>query len=89
MTPSNFQESNCVFNPPPDLDESQCAKIHAYKGQIKGGSVDGADVVVVAWKPTDLEIQAIRSGSLIYLSCLGGLPPHCITTNFQQAIGLQ
>lgn len=36
-------------------------------------------------QPTEDEIRQIVLGAPIFLTCLGGLPPHFITTNFQQA----
>lgn len=60
--------------------------IHAYQGKVNGGSVDGSQIVVTAWRPSPEEVKAIIEGSLIFLSFLGGLPPHFATTEFQQAI---
>lgn len=85
VTPVNFPESNCVFGPPSDLDESQVMRIHGYKGQVKGGSCDGCEMVIVAWKPTQVELDELNAGGCIYLECLGGLPPHLLATNFKQA----
>lgn len=85
MEAINFAEANTQFKAPDDLDESQCRTIPAYTGNIKGGSVDGAQVVVVAWLPNNEELDALMSGEPIYLSCIGGLPPHFLTTDFQQA----
>lgn len=86
MTPVHFPESNARFGPPSDLAESQCMTIHAYHGKISGGSVDGATVVVTAWKPSPEEIEKISKGSPIFISCLGGLPPHFLTTDFDTAV---
>jgi hypothetical protein len=86
MSPIDFPESNTRFGPPPDLADSQCQTIHAFIGQVNRGSLDGAALVVTAWKPTPEEIEAISKGAPIYLSCLGGLPPHLLTVNFEQAI---
>jgi hypothetical protein len=32
--------------------------------------------VRVAWKPTEEEIEHLKEGGTIWLSCWGGLPPH-------------
>lgn len=85
MTPIYFPEANFVFNPPPDLDESQCMKVHAHVCEVKQGSVDGVNIVVVAWQPDANDIAKIIAGQPIYLSVVGGLPPHFLTTNFYAA----
>jgi hypothetical protein len=86
MTPVKFPQSNCTFGAPPDLDGSQCLAVQAYQGIISGGSLDGSPLVVVAWKPTDEEKAAIVAGRPIFLACIGGLPPHYLTTDFQTAL---
>ena len=68
------------------MGEQQAATISAYVGEIKGGTCDGASIVVVAWMPTMDELSEIIQGNPIYLSGIGGLPPHFLTTDFQQAI---
>jgi len=85
MTPTNFPESNSKFGPPPDLAESQCSTIPAYIGEIKQGSVDGVTIVVVAWQPSDLDLETLNKGCPIFLTVIGGLPPHFLTTNFKTA----
>jgi len=82
MTPTTFPQANCVFGPPPGLDESQCASIPAFRGRFSGGCMDGADVVIVAWHPSPEEIQAITEGDLIYLGFMSSMPPHFVTTQF-------
>lgn len=85
MNPVNFPESNSRFGPPSDLVESQCKTIFAFKGQLTKGSIDGSQVVVTAWKPEPWEIERLKNGGSIFLTCIGGLPPHCITTSFEEA----
>lgn len=86
MTPTRFAEANTRFGPPSDLVESQCSTIWAYRGVVSGGSVDGCDFVVTAWKPSAEELKQLNAGNPVFLSCIGGLPPHFITTDFQQAV---
>lgn len=85
MNPVNFPESNARFGPPSDLTEEQCKTIFAFMSEVTGGSVDGANMVVTAWKPTPEELEELNAGNPVFLSCLGGLPPHYLTTNFQNA----
>lgn len=88
MTPIKFPEANTLFKAPSDMDESQVATIPAWTGQVRGGSCDGVPLVVVAWRPTEADLIALRSGEPVYLSMFGGLAPHFLTTNFQQAINV-
>lgn len=76
---------NCVFGAPPDLDKSQVEPIQAFKGQVPTGPLEGADFVAVAWQPSPEELEILKAGGPIYLSCLGGLPPHFLTAYFHQA----
>lgn len=85
MHPAEFPESNTVFGPPADLDESQCSRLHAYVGQVRGGCVDGKEIVVVAWQPSPQEILQIAAGQPIFLSFIGGLPPHFPAMSFHEA----
>jgi len=87
MSPVKFEQSNCEFGPPSDLHESQCMRIPGFKGQVNNGkSVDGAPLVVVAWKPSEEELIRLKEGHPIYLSVIGGLFPHFLTTDFKEAI---
>ena len=86
MTPINFPEVNCKFTAPPDLEESQCMTIAAYRGWIQGGSVDGSPVVVVAWQPSDTEREMIAEGKPVFISMIGGLAPHFLAMSFEEAI---
>lgn len=81
-----FIEANTHLKPPSDLDESQCASIPAYVGQVNGKSCDGAPLIVVAWQPDEQELEDIKLGKPIFLSCLGGIPPHFLCTKFEFAI---
>lgn len=85
MNPVHFPEANARIGPPPGLTEAQVKTIYAHVGQANGGSVDGARQIIVAWKPTDEEVARLSSGGLVFLSCLGGLPPHFLCTSFQEA----
>ena len=86
MKAAKFPEANCVFLRPPDLDSSQCFDIPAFCGEQNKGTLDGSVFVVVVWMPTEKELQQLNSGSAVYLTMLGGLAPHFITTSFSEAI---
>ena len=86
MNPINFKEANTKFGPPKELAESQCLTIPAHVTRAHGGSVDGAEIVVVAWEPTAEERERIITGSPIFISMIGGLSPHYLTTSFSEAI---
>lgn len=88
MTPIDFNQSNKVFGPPSDMTESQVRPIPAYVGTVERGSCEGSPMVVVAWLPTPAERDAIAEGSPVFLTFLGGLPPHVATTNFGEATNL-
>lgn len=85
MTSTNFAQANSTFGPPPDLTDTQCNTIYAYQGRVERGSVEGSPIVVVAWKPDARELARIAAGEPIFLSCLGGLPPHFLSTSFAEA----
>lgn len=85
MNPCQFPQANARLGPPEGFAESQVMTIPAFIGQVASGSVDGATLVVVAWKPTSEELEQLNAGGAIYLSCIGGLPPHFLTTDFEQA----
>jgi hypothetical protein len=85
VIPIKFPEANCVFRPPPDLEESQCHSVPAFSGQIIGGSCDGLKCVVVAWKPSVDELEALKNGQPIFLTMIGGLAPHFLSLSFEQS----
>ena len=86
MTPILFPEANVSLGAPEGLTETQVMTIPAYVGEVVGGSVDGVRLVVVAWRPTAAELEDLNNGGEIYLSCIGGLPPHFLTTKFKEAV---
>lgn len=86
MTSTDFPESNKKFCAPADMDSNQVETIHAHVTEIKRGSCDGVPIVVTAWQPSQQEIQEIMHGAPVFLTCLGSLPPHFLTTRFEQAV---
>lgn len=85
MQPINFPEANATFGPPKDM-EGRCDNIKAFCGHVEGGSNDGQKIVVTAWKPNTAEMEQLKRGQPIFISFVGGLPPHFVTTTFNQAI---
>lgn len=67
------------------MTESQVRTIPAHWAEITQGSCDGVEVVITAWKPSPDELAELNRGGLVYFSCIGGLPPHFLTTDFQTA----
>lgn len=85
MTPEVFPECNSRFNPPPNLDESQCHTLPAYAGMVLGGSCDGLAQVVVAYRLSLEDIEEIAKTGVIYITMLDGLLPHYLSFNFHDA----
>lgn len=85
MIPIHFPQANTTFGPPPDLTDEQCGTVHAYRGTVERGSVEGTPHVIVAWKPDKLDLEAINRGEPIFIAMLGGLAPHMLTTSFESA----
>lgn len=88
MSPIEFPEANCHFGPPPGMTEQQVRGVKGFLGSVMGGSMDGSTIVVVAWRPSPEDLQALNQGGAIYVSCIGGLPPHFLCTSFPEAIGV-
>jgi hypothetical protein len=84
MNLTDFPDANHTFKPP-EGTESKVAETRAWVGEVKKDGLDGARIVVVAWKPDENEIRAIMTGAPIYISFAGNLPPHFPTTSFLEA----
>jgi hypothetical protein len=81
-----FPEANTLYGPPEGYTPSQVAPIPAHSTQVLQGSCEGAPLIVVAWQPTVEERKAITDGASIFVTCLGFLPPHMLTTSFEAAM---
>lgn len=86
MIPVRFPQANAFFGAPPGLDPSQVEAVAAYSGTAQGGSLDGMPIVVTAWRPSPEDLEALNAGRPIFLTFIGGLPPHMATTDFEAAI---
>lgn len=82
MTPVDFPEANLRFKAPVGLEQVQT--IAGYSSQVERGSLDGASICVVAWRPTPEELNALICGEPIYLAMIGGLLPHYLGTSFKE-----
>lgn len=82
MSPCVFPQANIQLGKPEDLDESQCESIPAFSGQMVGGNLDGSHLIVVAWKPSEDDLKRLVEGSPIFLTCIGGCPPHFMSATF-------
>lgn len=85
MNPIEPPHANQHFKAPPGMDASQVMTIPAYHAEIKDGNLAGMPVTVTAWQPTPDDVKRINAGKPIYLSFVGGLPPHFPTTRFSFA----
>jgi hypothetical protein len=86
MTSTHFPEANTRYGPPPDLTDAQCGIIYAHEAAVERGSVEGAHMVITAWKPDARELEALNAGAPVYMSMLGrGLAPHFLSTSFDVA----
>lgn len=83
MTPIHFPEANTRFGPPAGYDESQVATIHVHQRIIEGGSCDGWNQVIAAWQPSPEDLERINAGGPIFISMVGGLAPHFLSTDFE------
>lgn len=80
MKPTDFPEANKKFGPPDGMGESQVSTIAARVAEIKDGSLDGALVITTAWKLDEEDLERLKAGGYVYLSCIGSLPAHQLTT---------
>lgn len=88
MNPIHFAEANAKFGPPEGFEESQVQTIWACRRVTTGGGCDGALQVVTAWMPTPEELKQLNEGKPVFLSFMGGLPPHYVSTSFESVTNL-
>lgn len=86
MEAADFPEANGCHGAPAGMSESNVKTLPSFKAKIEGGQFDDADMVVVAWRPSAEDLDRLSQGGLIYLSCIGGLPPHFLCTTFPEAV---
>lgn len=88
VMPLEFKGTNVTFQLPSDLSNSK-TKARPIRGkiiQMNKGPLDGLAVAVVAYKPSPLDVSRILAGEPIYISFLGGVAPHYLSTALEEAI---
>jgi hypothetical protein len=88
MMPLEFAGTNVTFLIPDDLASNR-TKARAIRGrvfQVGPGPLDGLAVAVVAYKPSALDVSRFLAGEPIYISFLGGVAPHYLSTTLEEAI---
>ena len=85
MAPTDFPEANVTYTPPRGHTEEECASIRCHRSTITEGAFQGSKRVVVAWQPDARELERLLAGAPVYLTCVGGLYPHFLTTSFEEA----
>jgi hypothetical protein len=81
----DFPQANSQFKAPESLSEIQVRTAPAFVGRALGGSMDGTPMVVVAWQPDPDELEILNAGGPVFLTVMGGLPPHFLTCRFTEA----
>ena len=85
MKAVRFPQATTFFGPPPGLSESQVKMIPAFIGTVQRGSMEGSAMVITAWKPSPDDLARLNQGDPIFLTFLGSLPPHMVSTDFDIA----
>lgn len=44
--------------------------------------------MVVAWKPSQVDLERLSNGASVFLMVIGGLPPHIMGTDFKEVTQL-
>jgi len=84
MKPVDFEQANTTIGPGPD-QPGVFGKCKAFMGIVNGGIMDGSTIVVVAWQPSQEDIDQIVTGNPVFLTSIGGIMPHSLSTNFVTA----
>lgn len=86
MQPINFPEANASMSAPPGFSAEQVATVRAFLGHIRAGTCKGNKLCITAWKPNAQELALLNKGQPIFVSFIGGMPPHFLTVTWGQAI---
>lgn len=75
MFPTDFDESNIVFDKPPDMTRDECDPINV----ASAVDSEGNPILVTCWKPTAEELEEInRTGRIWCLHWGTQLQPHSL-----------
>jgi hypothetical protein len=85
MNPIKFDECNTFFGPNTEMEDVKCEITPAWVGDAEGGSLDGLRMAVCAYKLDEHELKEILEGGYIYVTMVGGLSMHYMSTNFHDA----
>lgn len=76
MVPTNFIESNKVFDKPLDMSRDECEALSVFKGQTE----DNQPVIISCWKPTVKELREINRTGRVWCYHYGNnLQPHALS----------
>lgn len=74
--PANFDESNAVLDPPPEMTFDECDPLSV----LLSRQPDGMPVVISCWKLTAQELEEINRTGRVWLGIIGGtMPPAWIS----------
>jgi len=71
MIPSNFDESNCVLDKPPELTVDECDCLSVFRGTDS----NNFPIVISCWKLTKEELERVNKTGRIYLGVIGDTMP--------------
>jgi len=83
MVPTNFTESNQVFDKPLDMSHNECEALSVFKGF----TADHHPIIISCWKPTLQELREINLTGRVWCYHYGNnLQPHALsgTNPFEQ-----
>jgi hypothetical protein len=88
MMPLEISEANMTLLLPNDLlgHKTKARCVRARIISVTDGPLDGLSIVIIAYKPSPLDISRILSGEPIYLSFMAGVAPHFLSTALEEAL---
>lgn len=75
MFPTDFDQSNKVFDKPQSMTRDECEAVNCFVGK----DVAGQDVILTCWKPTREELEEINRTGRVWCYHYGNyLQPHSL-----------
>jgi hypothetical protein len=71
MTPTDFEQANTDFGPPPDMTEEQCSHLQVCRAY----DTNGFPVLISCWKVSWKERIKLLFGRPLWLTIIGGEQP--------------